>query len=359
MGPKFTIETPGPPLTLEEIFAFEKEIGGQLPEDYRQFLLVHNGGGCMPRLGLSWAGSIHRIPAFIQLLPSAYDGIRAALGRLQRLNRRKAKGFVPIASTFSDYEICLAHQGSGFSGAFITAYKYDKRGYSIDVTMVRLANSFTEFLDSLVEIPNPYCRIVDLGEKGTPGDLACYLAEGNSINALGKNDLTILCEAIKCNNIAMIQACIEHGASFSRALEIAAKNKSSEAIKMLAEAGADVNECDEDGYTPLEYIHGLALGDQDGTRSREVYKLLVQLGATDKLAQEPPAAIELQLAFSWNCPDCGMEMFVRAITPEKLSPSEREEFDDNGSEDGDPLWVPAIVECSNCQSRFSASYGSG
>jgi cell wall assembly regulator SMI1 len=37
-------ESNSPPATDEEVIAFEKEAGIALPQDYRQFLLTHNGG---------------------------------------------------------------------------------------------------------------------------------------------------------------------------------------------------------------------------------------------------------------------------------------------------------------------------
>lgn len=39
-----TFESCGRPLTTENIVAFEKQLGCRLPDDYREFMLTHNGG---------------------------------------------------------------------------------------------------------------------------------------------------------------------------------------------------------------------------------------------------------------------------------------------------------------------------
>jgi len=287
MGKRITLENSGPPLTVEQIGAFEKEIGGRLPEDYKRFLMSHNGGLCAPELGLPWAGTVHTIGCFSALLPATeYSGIRNNLRRLRELNAAKTDGYVPIASTHSECEICVAYRGKDAGAVFFTAYRYriahaNDDLIPIDVTMVPLADSFSEFLDCLVEIPNPYCRIEDLGKRGTRDDLEQYVAEGNSIDAVGKNHLTIVCEAIKFDNAAMIRACIERGASLSGSIEIAVGNGHVHLIEMLVKAGANINERNEFGVTPLHYVVGTALPGEEGARNRAMRSLLIKLGATE------------------------------------------------------------------------------
>jgi hypothetical protein len=280
MAPKFQLEMSGLPLTLDEICAFEKEIGGRIPEDYKQFLLVQNGGTCEPLLGFPWAGNIDEIAAFYRLLPED-SGVRSSLRELRSLNSEVARVFLPIAHTLSQYEICVAYQGSDCGGAFITEYECNRRGIPIDVRMVRVADSFTEFLDSLVEIPDPYCRIVDLGKRGTADDLAQFLAEGNLIDAVSKYGDTLLCEAIKLNNLPMVRACIERGANLRGTIASAVGNIRIEAIEMLVKAGANVNERDKFGVTPMYYMCGTELPGEEGQRRRQLHSLLISLGAVE------------------------------------------------------------------------------
>lgn len=276
---KVKLEAAGPTLTLEEIHGFEAEIGGRLAKQYVEFLLRQNGGLNDPRLGLAWKDGIETIALFRPLLPTSDRGLRRGLKDLRELGM---DGFLPIASSFGGLEVCISFR-ENIGAIFITDYVYKIvfRGdrVPIAVTMAPLAPSFTDFLKMLVEIPDPYCRIEELGEKGTPADLDQYLAEGKPLDALGKNGLTIACEAIKYDNLPMLKACIARGASLSRTVQIAVRNKRLGVIKMLVDAGADINERDKYGDTPLQYVGGTALPDEEGAENRELLELLLELGA--------------------------------------------------------------------------------
>ncbi len=229
---------------------------------------------------------MHRVGSFISLSPATeYSGIKNCLRQLRELNPKKAEGYLPIAETFSECQICIAYRGSNAGKVFFTVYKYkiadNKDMIPIDVTMEPLADSFADLLDYMIEIPNPYCRIEDLGKCGTAEDLAQYLAEGNSIESVGKHDLTILSRAIAFENYAMIQACIKGGASLSGSIKIAMGNEHIHLIEMLVKAGADINERDEWGNTPLHYIGGTELPGDEGELNRAMRRLLIKLGAID------------------------------------------------------------------------------
>jgi hypothetical protein len=72
--------------------------------------------------------------------------------------------------------------------------------------------------------------------------------------------------------------------------------------------------------------------------------------------QDQLQKIELHQAFSWDCPECGMEMFTRGIVPEMSYEEEQEmrsDFAVEPWENGDFILMPNIVECRNCHSKFS------
>lgn len=281
----FTLERSGPPLTRKDIEAFEREIGGRLPDDYKDFMLAHNGG--FPRTGLTftWKGETETLLAFEELTPRGVNqGLRGGLRYLRGLNPVTADGFVPIAGLGHNY-ICLAVRGK-VGAVFHTVYTdktvYEKDLVSVDVRMEPLARSFTEFLESLTEIPPPpYCRIEDLGKRGTAEDLAKFLAEGNSINAVGRDKQTLVCEAVTFNNMPMIRECIKRGASLSGTLHAAVNHSRTNLIEMLVKAGANINERDEHGSTPLGCVVGWGLPGEVGARKREVRDLLIKLGAVE------------------------------------------------------------------------------
>ncbi|MCI0357228.1 MAG: SMI1/KNR4 family protein [Planctomycetaceae bacterium] len=265
---------PGPPLTVAEIEAFEQEIGGRLPDDYKLFLLACNGGMNEPPLGLHWNGTLHKVPDFDRLLATSETGLRRALRNLRELN---IDGFLPITSTQNQEDICLAIRDKiGTVWLALPVYAND---VPIDATLFKLAGSFTEFCNSLVPIPVVYCPIEELGKNGTEADLEAYLAEGNSIDTVGKNYHTILREAIKFGNQPMIEACIARGASLSKTVYMAVQNRRLDLVQRFVDAGADVNEQDEYGDRPLQYVPGTALPGEEGARNRAMYNLLIELGA--------------------------------------------------------------------------------
>lgn len=273
----------GPQLTPEELKAFEMEIEGWLPEDYREFMLMHNGGFPKPEVGYLWKGSVRELSLFMPLmLPEAEFGLRQSLESLRELNSVTTAGILPIARGYEE-TICLAVRGE-VGRVFITEYTYKTVYVSdlvpIDVALVPLAKSFTEFLENLVEIPGPpHCRIADLGKRGTAKELAVFLAEGNSINAVGRDGWTVLCEAVRSDNLPMIRACIDRGANLSGSVKAAVQLRRTHLIEMLVKAGADINERDEFGHTPLDYVVGCKLPGEKGAWNRELRDTLIAFGA--------------------------------------------------------------------------------
>lgn len=266
----------GPQLTADELLAFEEEIGGCLPDDYKRFLLRSNGGMTEPSLGYWWNGEMQEVSGFRILYPTSESGLRRALQNLREL---RIDGYFPVADSSIDGDVCLAFQENGGS-IWMGLYSRDN-DVAVEAFMMPLANSFTEFLDSLFPIPNVYCPIEELGETGTPETLAQHLAQGNSIDAMGKYGETILLRAISFQNASLVRACIKHGADLTGTLHRATSNGRLDFIKMLVDAGADINERDEYGDRPLRHVGGTALPGDEGTLHREVRDLLITLGAIE------------------------------------------------------------------------------
>ena len=68
-------------------------------------------------------------------------------------------------------------------------------------------------------------------------------------------------------------------------------------------------------------------------------------------------SIELRPAFTWDCPECGREHFVRVRIPE-FSDAELSELRDehgvNHWESGNFIAVPKAVNCKFCDRDFAA-----
>ena len=65
--------------------------------------------------------------------------------------------------------------------------------------------------------------------------------------------------------------------------------------------------------------------------------------------------VELRTAYAWDCPDCGRELFVRAIVPEMGEEELQELKDDFGIqpwEEGEFHLMPQEVKCPHCDKKF-------
>ncbi|WP_425617269.1 SMI1/KNR4 family protein [Anatilimnocola sp. NA78] len=274
MGKQLKLKHKGPSLAPGDLQAFEREMGGQLPADYQAFLLAKNGGVAEPCLEMDWNGHIHKIPAFLKLLPLPDEGIRMVLKDLRELG---VEGLLPFLSTLNGENICLSFRND--PGTVWFAYNLRDNQVRVAVKLVRLASSFTEFLGLLREVEEPHCRVEELGEYGSEQDLDAYLAEGNSLDEIGKHGFTILGEAIKHRNSELLDACLARGASLVNAVHLAAANGNLEYVRRLVKAGGDVNERDRYGDRPLSYVGGTALPGEEGRVNRAMVNLLVSLGA--------------------------------------------------------------------------------
>jgi len=268
---QLTLTNTGPQLTRFDFYRLELDMGAPVPEDYREFLITANGGFPEPELAFKWRLESRRLNAFWQLLPDANQGIR---NKLRYMREMRADGILPIGGS-ADSDIGLLFKDKSHGVVFVE-YIY-RDDFPIGAKAYPLAESFTAFLNSLIVLPlDP---IVELAKHGTPEELAKYLEKGHSIDELSKHKLSLLCEAIKFRNRALIEACLERKANLTKAMFIAVQNRQLEIITRLVAAGADVNEIDEYGETPLHYVGGQALPGEEGQRNRELEALMLSLGA--------------------------------------------------------------------------------
>jgi cell wall assembly regulator SMI1 len=150
-----TIDKSFSPIDEATIQALEQELGIQLPSDYRQFLLTHNGGRPTPAHfpltgdplnssgGIHWFYGIHRGRERHYNLRKAYDVFQD----------RMPANFFPIACDPGGNQICLSVAGEDRETVYFWDHEFEslddeKPGYE---NVYFIANSFTELLNSLRE----------------------------------------------------------------------------------------------------------------------------------------------------------------------------------------------------------------
>jgi len=160
-----------PVLTEADVAAFEQENKVLLPADYRECLLKHNGGEPQPANfdfsdGTELTGSAVQEFYAIYTKPETETGLSYNLNLARTFRTYKRMGaprmpneLIPIGADVGDNQICLCVSGEHTGCIYYWDHELECTGGTYEdgtpVTMWEncffVANSFTEFLDSLHE----------------------------------------------------------------------------------------------------------------------------------------------------------------------------------------------------------------
>jgi hypothetical protein len=256
------LEKIGPKITEAEIARFENEIGLALPEDYREFLLKINGGYPL-KASYRFNRSELRLFEIFSLTESKIHGL---LGRYAVVKCEIGDGLIPFGRDEAGELLCLR---SSDERVYRTAgYSDGERNNEV----VPVAESFAAFWEGLFEevvLGDVFTRIA---EQGSVEDVRELIANGVSLSQKGINGLTLLEEAAKFGNIAIVSACLENGSAIGEALHRAIENRRAKIARILVAKGASLEAVDESDQKPEDYIFG----------SREMADLIAELRRQDK-----------------------------------------------------------------------------
>lgn len=270
-------------LTEADLSALEDEVGGRLPVDYREFLLVSNGGLLKFPMAVQSDCVDLQISDFVSLLSQRDDTwceeYRITSQMRHRITELREVGLstlIPVAEVSVAECVCVAI-GPGYGKVFLASVRSKESDGWTGVQP--LAESFTAFVELLVEQTPAFCEIEALAEEHDVAALDAYLALGNDINALGREGVSLVVRSIELNNADMLRACLVKQANASNALHFAVDCGSVKCVAELLSADVDVNEFDEEGKTPLDHLYGHGLSGEYGDRKKEVERLLLSAGA--------------------------------------------------------------------------------
>lgn len=256
----------GEPISEQEIRIFESEIGTQLPNQYRDFLLEYNGGSLAGEVSYK---SEFELLGFLELSADTDLGLRRAWVDFQEL---MPEGLLPIAVDIGNEPIMISlradssgviYLGSGTSG-----------GLQEELVVKEIEPNFECFLNELVSFEKSYDSIEITAQNGGVSELDVLNESGWSIDDKSVNGLTLIQEAIKYGNVKLMDELISRKAHLEGTLHIAAINKRYDLIQKLYEGGADLHEEDESGSKPYEDIYD---DDEDSEKTRAVFEKLLKL----------------------------------------------------------------------------------
>jgi ankyrin repeat protein len=244
------IFNPGCVLPEVELVAFERKHSLDLPGDYRNFLLRHNGGVPERRWFPSAKNgqSGFHIKRFFSLDPSArpIDNLEI---QMMAARGEGLYDVVPLSFDYGGNKLYLGAcpQNSGE----ILFWDHESGTNRLEL----ISTSFTRLLDSLIEEEeSDKAEFEHLGEFGTVEDVKLHLAQGRQLHEKNINGRTLIEEAARFGNVSVMRFCIESGAGICDSLHYAAMNRQREAVDFLLKAGANINALNRFGKTPLAVV---------------------------------------------------------------------------------------------------------
>jgi cell wall assembly regulator SMI1 len=139
------------PLQLHDLEAAEKRLGLTFPEEYRAFLLKHNGGRPTPRefnfLDPDGVPSNSLINFFLAIYDGTIDNLEISY-RTFTLKERMPANIVPIANDPFGNQICISVAGEDIGKVYFWDHEREPDEPSYE-NLSLIADSFNEFLSRL------------------------------------------------------------------------------------------------------------------------------------------------------------------------------------------------------------------
>ncbi|GAA5134377.1 hypothetical protein GCM10023213_05970 [Prosthecobacter algae] len=148
------VYSPGPITKPERITEFEKSIGLELPEDYRAFLIKHNGGCPCPSSFETESGIVVSVTRLLSLgAPLSFDRLETNY-KSNAWSEGFVNGIIKIGYDPGGQELMMATSGTIKGSIYLI----------IDNDAHLAAKSFTEFMRRLEEQsgaePNAYDQLL-------------------------------------------------------------------------------------------------------------------------------------------------------------------------------------------------------
>jgi ankyrin repeat protein len=256
-------------ITIKDLDKFERKNKITFPEDYKKFLLKFNGGYPEPNFYLCGEGFgintkfKEQKEEVVQIVDfTGLDGSFLASDIVP-------KNIFTIGEDNAGNYFCISVAGDDKGNIYFCNHgDCDEGPYS---NLYLLANRFDDFLNGLQEDPSitvfeKYC------EKNDLKSIKKLLDEGLDINTLiipNHNGYSLLNVAITARKPEIIKYLLEKGANAKSSIWSIYPDQ--EILDLLLEKGADINERNYDGETPLFRFVGMS--------QTKTIKLLLERGA--------------------------------------------------------------------------------
>jgi hypothetical protein len=238
------------PVDEADLCAFEGWLGSRFPEVYRTFIQRTNGGH--PHK--------HRLRDPCACYIEGFYAITKASDEMSLYTQ------IPIMRPhLPKFLIAVAFTGSGDRIALDLRddhlYHWDHEvEYDAEQTRLEeltlIADDIEELLSRLDgnDAPPADDELMKLARWSDVQELRKYLAQGGNINACSETGASLLQHACHTASPAFIEECIKHGAHLNGALHAATFSHRLPVVELLLAYGANVNERNAQGRTPLDKV---------------------------------------------------------------------------------------------------------
>jgi hypothetical protein len=236
--------------SVTEIAKFEREISAQLPTDYREFLLKHNGGSPKPNSFKIADGSTSCVNWLFGLGSVSND--HSIRKELINYHDRIPKELLPIGDDPGGNVICLSIRGKTMGHVFFWDHEEEADEDPTWENVHLIANSFNEFLNILYEYVNPDETELDRAcERGDVNSLKRLLDAGLPLDAKTTYKHTLARAVSIRGHLEALQFLADRGADLRGALVIATMNEHIALVRFLLSKRVEVDERDKMNRTPL------------------------------------------------------------------------------------------------------------
>lgn len=247
------------PITDDDLRRLESKLPQPFPEDLRKFLLTFNAGYCRTPLAFPDRHSDSPLDQWhMDYTMGIVEGERWTCDDIEETLAcfldRIPRGLVPFASAYGS-PICIGINGEIYGQIYVWIHE------QTDDNLHLVANSFTEFLNSLTPDPEHETCIEELPifqavERGNRPELEAYLADGGNVDCRNADGQTLLMCALRSRWPKLARLLVDHGAALETVdrddrtpMVHAAMNASLDGVKLLLAAGASPHWCDHRGMT--------------------------------------------------------------------------------------------------------------
>lgn len=268
---------PNAEINKELLADFEKQIKANLPADYKQFLLLNNGGQpdktefTAKKYGKSILQSFFGFNT-----PYKSDNFDYILSTFKD---RVPHDFLPIARDMLG-NLILIGIGKKYEGkVYFWWHENEGEKKAWLKNIYSISNSFNDFLESLKEeVEDSYGDLVDLfGSEDYQKQLE-LINSGWDVNTPLENNFGFAIERVALRgDLEVLKALIAKGANFGKAMEQTLTLRNVEAARLLLAAGADPNYATEEAKNEHDTL--LITAVNTPVPSLEIAKLLIEHGA--------------------------------------------------------------------------------